>query len=464
MKIQCPSCEYQGNVPEDKIPEGGIKVRCPKCKEKFPVKKELPEDFTIEEEAEAQTSQQMFCPKCGTGQPVADTCAKCGVVVSKFVNRTINKVPEKTSPPPPLAQKPPKAREVKPSPVQHEPKPKRPTTQEKTTFQRFGFFIFCLIAFIAGVSATNAYPVAIVIISVWVLFDALLREEQSFLWAVGTTLLGPIALSIYFANRKLLSGETREGGFAFNLLKNFAILWTLIMAIVTIASMVNVGNSMAGINSSAAQAGAAIGTALSLGLLGALWFFPFFGALCIAFFVKKASEVETGENSFNVDLKEKWLPIGGYIIFAFVVLGAAFSTGSSSEALSTPAEEPRTEYQASEDKSPIYSETKKVEKVRTVKEVKTAPKQPAAKFTLVDWTFKRDALDMVTIVGNVRNNTSRTMSYVQISYNLYDENGAQVGSTIANVNNLEPNGVWKFETMPVMSGFKTAKMTELTGF
>ena len=41
------------------------------------------------------------------------------------------------------------------------------------------------------------------------------------------------------------------------------------------------------------------------------------------------------------------------------------------------------------------------------------------------------------IIGMVKNNTDKTYSYVQISFNLYDDSGAQVGSSIDNINNLE---------------------------
>jgi len=35
MKIQCPSCQYEGTVPENKVPPAGVSVNCPMCKTKF---------------------------------------------------------------------------------------------------------------------------------------------------------------------------------------------------------------------------------------------------------------------------------------------------------------------------------------------------------------------------------------------------------------------------------------------
>ncbi len=98
MKIQCPSCQYQGNVPDDKVPENGINVNCPKCKSKFLINREAPPEFTIDDQP---LSPQIFCPKCGEKQPVAETCVKCGIVFSKFMNRQVSKGPEPSQPPPP---------------------------------------------------------------------------------------------------------------------------------------------------------------------------------------------------------------------------------------------------------------------------------------------------------------------------------------------------------------------------
>lgn len=51
------------------------------------------------------------------------------------------------------------------------------------------------------------------------------------------------------------------------------------------------------------------------------------------------------------------------------------------------------------------------------------------------------------ITGTVKNNSLKKYSYVQIEINLYDKSGAQVDSTLDNVNNLEPGGIWKFKAI-----------------
>lgn len=70
------------------------------------------------------------------------------------------------------------------------------------------------------------------------------------------------------------------------------------------------------------------------------------------------------------------------------------------------------------------------------------------------------------IEGTITNKTNSKMSYVQVIFNLYDETGAQVGTAMDNVNNLEANGKWKFKAMSLdFDGkAKSYKLSEITGF
>lgn len=68
------------------------------------------------------------------------------------------------------------------------------------------------------------------------------------------------------------------------------------------------------------------------------------------------------------------------------------------------------------------------------------------------------------IVGTVRNNTSRQYSYVQVEINLYDKSGTQIGSTLANANNLEPNATWKFKAVVIEDNVASYKIKDITGW
>jgi hypothetical protein len=48
---------------------------------------------------------------------------------------------------------------------------------------------------------------------------------------------------------------------------------------------------------------------------------------------------------------------------------------------------------------------------------------------------------------------------VQITYNLYDESGARVGTALANINDLEAGGSWKFRAV-TFTDYRTYKFHE----
>ena len=86
----------------------------------------------------------------------------------------------------------------------------------------------------------------------------------------------------------------------------------------------------------------------------------------------------------------------------------------------------------------------------------------AADLELLDNDWEHDGY-LRYAVGHIRNNTNKTYRYVQISINLY-ENETQVGSTLANVNNLEPGATWEFKALVTADNATSYKITEITGF
>lgn len=138
------------------------------------------------------------------------------------------------------------------------------------------------------------YLVLYGIFAIWVFVDSLKRKARAIPWAIGTAILGPIVLPVYLATRPLKAGEVREGGTAWNILKNFAMFWTILMVLVAIWGMVAVSGRTSTLQSEAEKVGAAIGTALGLEMIVMLWFFPVVGAAALGFMLKKSSVVEKG--------------------------------------------------------------------------------------------------------------------------------------------------------------------------
>jgi hypothetical protein len=131
----------------------------------------------------------------------------------------------------------------------------------------------------------------------WVFFDAHKRRRHTLreaaVWAAGTLVLWLFIVPWYFAKRNLKAGETREGGTGWNYLKGLVVLWTIVMAVVGVHYIL-ASEVASAAHSGAAQAGAAIGVTLGVGLIAAVWLLPVVGALLLGLVLKKASVVEKG--------------------------------------------------------------------------------------------------------------------------------------------------------------------------
>jgi hypothetical protein len=84
---------------------------------------------------------------------------------------------------------------------------------------------------------------------------------------------------------------------------------------------------------------------------------------------------------------------------------------------------------------------------------------------VVDFNCWRDKYEgHMHIDGHARNTSGRLLSYVEVDFNLYDQSGAQIGSTMANISNLEPNGVWAFEAPIVEYWASSARLIKTSAF
>lgn len=87
------------------------------------------------------------------------------------------------------------------------------------------------------------------------------------------------------------------------------------------------------------------------------------------------------------------------------------------------------------------------------------------KFTLLSDTKITDSIGTTYIEGEIKNNTDKTYSYVQVTFNLYDATGAQLGTAIDNINNLEPNATWKYKAVGLVTEkVASYKFVEITGW
>lgn len=68
------------------------------------------------------------------------------------------------------------------------------------------------------------------------------------------------------------------------------------------------------------------------------------------------------------------------------------------------------------------------------------------------------------IIGSLKNTTSKTYSYAQVTFNLYDADGAQIGTTLDNINNWEPGGLWKFKAIILEQDVASYKLVKVQAF
>lgn len=132
--------------------------------------------------------------------------------------------------------------------------------------------------------------------TIWVVVDSLKRKKLAWGYAIFSFLwMWWICLPFYFAGRKLLPGETREGGYGWNVCKFFMLLWTFLLAYCLLGGMVNVSNSLEGRQMGAAEsAGTAIGVGIGIGFFFCLYVGVAVPVLITGLLLKKNTVVETG--------------------------------------------------------------------------------------------------------------------------------------------------------------------------
>lgn len=82
----------------------------------------------------------------------------------------------------------------------------------------------------------------------------------------------------------------------------------------------------------------------------------------------------------------------------------------------------------------------------------------------VDVAFKKAQYGNRVVAGLVPNTTGKKYGYVQVEINLFDKQGTQVGSTLANVNNLDVGTTWAFEAPVLDDRVKSAKIAGITAY
>lgn len=140
------------------------------------------------------------------------------------------------------------------------------------------------------------------LLAMWVIVDSTPRRA-SFLWVLGTAILGPIILPVYRARRPLVGAEMRDGGPDWIVSRNFAWVWTLVMAIVIfwVAYGISQGVGIGENYDDDDRAAASVSQYLALLFLGVCWIGPVGAALLFSIVSYVDGELELGPDADPIE-------------------------------------------------------------------------------------------------------------------------------------------------------------------
>lgn len=139
----------------------------------------------------------------------------------------------------------------------------------------------------------TTYGAVSVASAVFVFFDARsrgVRTGDAAGFAFLALLLWPVVIPVYLAKRPLRNGETREGGAAWNVIRNLVLMWTAICAFWGAKAFVIEARNY----DPELEAWGLMGEWMGIFVL---WIVPAAGALIVGMLLRRPSVVETGERA-----------------------------------------------------------------------------------------------------------------------------------------------------------------------
>ena len=90
----------------------------------------------------------------------------------------------------------------------------------------------------------------------------------------------------------------------------------------------------------------------------------------------------------------------------------------------------------------------------------------SSKFTLLSEKITpTNSYGITVIEGKIKNNTDYAYDYVEVSFNLYDKNGNQIGTAYDSITNLDAKGTWKYKAVGgTDEKVSSYKLVEITGW
>ena len=90
------------------------------------------------------------------------------------------------------------------------------------------------------------------------------------------------------------------------------------------------------------------------------------------------------------------------------------------------------------------------------------PPASAEALSLLDFRFEKNQAGQWVLKGSISNTSPQTIKLATATFTLFDKKGAEIGTSIATVDNLEPGFAWTFEAQILQEGVTSAKFAGFT--
>lgn len=142
------------------------------------------------------------------------------------------------------------------------------------------------------------------------------------------------------------------------------------------------------------------------------------------------------------------------IVALFMSFGA---NKAASDALKKSQDEKAQSVAAASSNARSSTETKTENKTDNKSDAQASNSEKTVKYQVTEEAGAADSYSY-KITGKLTNNSGKDTGYVQVNYNLYDAEGNQIGTALANTNNLKAGKTWAYEaTSLIKDPSKVAK-------
>ncbi len=151
------------------------------------------------------------------------------------------------------------------------------------------------------------------------------------------------------------------------------------------------------------------------------------------------------------------------VIFAIMFFGSlAYTQHEKSVAVSASKAKAASDAKQQADAAKMEAD-QEANAQQAVAEEAQAKQDALNELTLVSYKWQDDDQFSRSLVGTLRNDSTRKIDFVQISFNLFDGDGNTVGTAEDTISELDPGATWKFKADVIGDAAVRARLDEIRG-